>query len=331
MTTSVISALDIGGSKLAISLANAEGPLIRLVQATRKSGTPNAIARQSLELITHACRMKNIDFSAVRSLGISSCGPFEYREGLLGLTPPNLCGGLAQNKDLPNDWVFIPLESVLREHFTTIHMDNDCVAALRGERCFGAAHDEPNSIYATWSTGIGFGLCVDGHLLQGKSGNAGHAGHMLLSDISTALCGCGNVGDLEGLVGGRNLGLHIGQGLDTLFSAATSGDQAALKTVGEAARWFGRGLYNLIVTLDTQCVLVGGSVWRENEELLAPLVGAEIFGRFPALTSGVKLQSAQLGEMVTDVGALVAVMPQTWIADWRTRKPWQSLQTKLVE
>lgn len=330
MTTSVISALDIGGSKLAIILANADGPLIRLVQATRKSGTPDAIARQSLELIAHACRIKNIAFSVVRSLGISSCGPFEYREDLLGLTPPNLCGGLAQNKDLPNDWTFIPLESVLREHFTTIHTNNDCVAALRGERCFGAAQDEPNSIYATWSTGIGFGLYVDGHLLQGKSGNAGHAGHMLLSDVSTALCGCGNVGDLEGLVGGRNLSLHIGQRLDALFSAAKLGDQAALKTVHEAARWFGRGLYNLIVTLDTHCVLVGGSVWRENEELLAPLVEAEILGHFPALTNGVRLQSAQLGEMVTDVGALVAVMPQAWIADWRTRKPWHSIPTELV-
>lgn len=331
MTTSVISALDIGGSKLAVTLANAEGPLIRLVQATRKSGTPDAIARQSLELLAHACLIKKIDFSTVRSIGISSCGPFDYRDGLLGLTPPNLCGGLAQNKDLPNDWTFIPLESVLREQFTTIHTDNDCVAALRGERSFGAAQDEPNSIYATWSTGIGFGLCVDGHLLQGKSGNAGHAGHMLLSEVSTALCGCGNAGDLEGLVGGRNLSLHTGQRLDTLFSAAKSGDPAALNVVHEAARWFGRGLYNLIVTLDTHCVLVGGSVWRENEALLAPLVQAEILGRFPALTNGVRIQSAQLGELVTDVGALVTVMPQAWIAHWRIHKPWQSLQTEVVE
>jgi glucokinase len=331
MTTSVIAALDIGGSKLAVTLAHADGPLIRLVQPTRKSGTPDAIAHQSLQLLAEACRRKQIDFSVVRQLGVSSCGPFEYVDGLLGLTPPNLCGGLAQGKHLPNDWTFIPLESVLREHFTTIHIDNDCVGALRGELHFGAAQKELNAIYVTWSTGIGFGLCVDGHLLRGKSRNAGHAGHMLMSDISEAICGCGNYGDLESLVGGRNLSLRLSESLDKLFSSAQSGDQDSLDVIQEAAHWFGRGLYNLIVTLDTQCVLVGGSVWRENEALLAPLVQAEISGRFPALTQGVAIQSALLGELVTDIGALTAVMPKPWIEDWRTRRPWQALQSELID
>jgi glucokinase len=218
----------------------------------------------------------------------------------------------------------------LREHLTTIHIDNDCVAALRGELCFGAAQNESNAIYVTWSTGIGFGLCVDGHILRGKSGNAGHAGHMLMSEISEALCGCGNVGDLESLVGGRNLGLRLGQSLDKIFSSARSGDETALAIVHEAAQWFGRGLYNLIVTLDTQCVLVGGSVWRENEALLSPLVQNEISTRFPALTNGVRIQSALLGELVTDIGALAAVMPEAWIADWRLRQPWQLLKSEFI-
>ena len=330
MTTSVIAALDIGGSKLAITLANADGPLIRLVQATRKIGNPDAIARQSLELLADACQRLAIDFADVDHIGVSSCGPFDYQDGLLGLTPPNLCGGLAHDKNLPNDWTFIPLESVLREHFTTIHIDNDCVAALRGELCFGSAQTESNAIYVTWSTGIGFGLCVDGHILRGKSGNAGHAGHMLMSEISEALCGCGNIGDLESLVGGRNLGLRLGQSLDKIFSSARSGDETSLAIVHEAAQWFGRGLYNLIVTLDTQCVLVGGSVWRENEALLSTLVQTEISTRFPALTKGVRIHSALLGELVTDIGALAAVMPEAWIADWRLRQPWQLLKSELI-
>ena len=218
----------------------------------------------------------------------------------------------------------------MREHFTTIHIDNDCVAALRGELCFGSAQTESNAIYVTWSTGIGFGLCVDGHILRGKSGNAGHAGHMLMSEISEALCGCGNIGDLESLVGGRNLGLRLGQSLDKIFSSARSGDETSLAIVHEAAQWFGRGLYNLIVTLDTQCVLVGGSVWRENEALLSTLVQTEISTRFPALTKGVRIQSALLGELVTDIGALAAVMPEAWIADWRLRQPWQLLKSELI-
>jgi glucokinase len=153
---------------------------------------------------------------------------------------------------------------------------------------------------------------------------------MLMSEISEALCGCGNVGDLESLVGGRNLGLRLGLGLDKIFSSAQSGDESAIAIVREAAQWFGRGLYNLIVTLDTQCVLVGGSVWRENETLLSPIVQDEISERFPALTSGVHIQSALLGELVTDIGALAAVMPEGWIADWRLRQPWQLLKSELI-
>jgi glucokinase len=57
--------------------------------------------------------------------------------------------------------------------------------------------------YVTWSTGIGLGLCVDGHVLRGKNGNAGHAGHSFVTDNQDALCGCGNTGDVEGMIAGN--------------------------------------------------------------------------------------------------------------------------------
>ncbi|MFM8466002.1 MAG: ROK family protein [Oxalobacteraceae bacterium] len=319
----VVASLDIGGTKVAVSLADASGPLLRLTQATIRSGTPDTIARQGIQLIDACCEQLQIDPSQVSSVGVSSCGPFEVRDGTTGIIPPNLCGGLPNGDDLPNDWTFLPLESLLRERFAEVHIANDCVAALHGERAFGTA--PANSIYVTWSTGIGFGLCVDGHILKGKAGNAGHAGHMLLSDSSDALCGCGNRGDLEGMIGGRNFGKHLGRPLEAIFQDAQQGDAAALAAVQEAARWFGRALYNLTAVLDTEAIFVGGSVWRHNEALLAPLVRTEIDARFPALTRGVRLQGATLGELVTDMGAFALAIPQEWIADWRTHRPWEAL------
>ena len=318
-----IAALDIGGTKMAACIADASGPLLRLTQPTIKTGAPDAIARQGLRLIDECCARLRIDPASVQQLGVSSCGPFEVRDGALGFIPPNLCGGLANGDDLPNDWTFLPLESVLRERFSTVRIANDCVAALHGERAFGDA--PANAIYVTWSTGIGFGLCVDGHILNGKAGNAGHAGHMLLSETSDALCGCGNRGDLEGMIGGRNFGKHLGQPLEQIFDGARAGEAAALQAVQEAARWFGRALYNLVAILDIEAIHIGGSVWRHNEALLAPLVRQEIASRFPALTHGVVLQGATLGELVTDMGALALVVPQAWIADWRIRRPWEAL------
>lgn len=320
----VVAALDIGGTKIAACIADASGPLLRVVQSTLKSGTPDTIARQGLRLIAECCQQLQID-PAVQSVGVSSCGPFEWRDGATGIIPPNLCGGLPNGDDLPNDWTFLPLESVLRERFTTVRIVNDCVAALHGERTFGTA--PANSIYVTWSTGIGFGLCVDGHILNGKAGNAGHAGHMLLSEASEALCGCGNRGDLEGMIGGRNFGKHLGKPLEVIFSDAQRGDVPALQVVQEAARWFGRALYNLTTILDTEAIFVGGSVWRHNEALLAPLVQQEITDRFPALTRGVTVQGTTLGELVTDMGAFALVLPTMWVGDWRAHRPWETLRS----
>lgn len=324
-TQSFVASLDIGGTKIAACLADASGPLLRMTQSTLKTGTPEAIARQGLQLIDACCRQLQIDPAGVHSIGVSSCGPFELRDSATGIIPPNLCGGLPNGDDLPNDWAFLPLESVLRERFSAVYIANDCVAALHGERALGTA--PANSIYVTWSTGVGFGLCVDGHILNGKAGNAGHAGHMLLSDTSDALCGCGNRGDLEGMIGGRNFGKHLGRPLEDIFTDAQHGDAAALAAVQEAARWLGRALYNLIAILDTEAIFVGGSVWRYNEALLSPLVRQEIDTRFPALTRGVTVHSATLGELVTDMGALALAIPSEWIADWRTSRPWEALQT----
>ncbi len=319
------AALDVGGTKMAACIADASGPLLRVTQATIRSGLPDTIARQGIHLIDACCQQLQIDPAQVQSVGVSSCGPFEVRNGSTGIIPPNLCGGLSNGDDLPNNWTFLPLESVLRERFAEVRFANDCVAALHGERAFGKA--PANSIYVTWSTGIGFGLCVDGHVLTGKAGNAGHAGHMLLSDTSDALCGCGNRGDLEGMIGGRNFGKHLGRPLEDIFRDAQHGNAASLAAVQDAARWFGRALYNLTTILDTEAIFVGGSVWRHNEALLSPLVQQEIEIRFPALTRGVTVHSATLGELVTDMGAFVLAIPVDWIADWRSRRPWQALRT----
>ena len=324
-----IAALDIGGTKMAACIADASGPLLRLTQATLTSGDPDTVARQGLQMIAEGCSQLQIDPASVQQLGVSSCGPFDMRDGLTGIVPPNLCGGLANGDDLPNDWTFLPLEATLRERFSTVRIANDCVAALHGERAFGSA--PANAIYVTWSTGIGFGLCVDGHILHGKAGNAGHAGHMLLSDTSEALCGCGNRGDLEGMIGGRNFGKHLGRPLAQIFRDAKRGDAAALMVVQDAARWFGRALYNLVVTLDTEAIYVGGSVWRYNEDLLAPLVRTEIDSRFPVLTKGVVVSGASLGEVVTDMGALALVMPVSWIDDWRIHRPWETIVSLAAE
>ena len=54
----------------------------------------------------------------------------------------------------------------------------------------------------------------------------------------------------------------MGQSTADVFDAARSGESGARAIAEDAASWFGRGLYNVAVALDTRMFVVGGSVWQ---------------------------------------------------------------------
>ena len=323
--TELIGALDIGGTKIAATVADASGPLARVTAPTVKSGAPDALAKQALALLDTAAVKAGIVAANLQAVGVSSCGPFHRVAGKISLMSPNICGGLVPRSDLPNDWTELPLQALLEQRYAQVIIKNDCIAALMGERTFGAVIEEANCVYVTWSTGIGFGLCVDGHLLSGKHGNAGHAGHLLMDPAGQTRCGCGNLGDLESLISGMNVSRGLALDTPALFAAAREGSAAALELVQAAARWFGRALYNLVVTLDTRVFVVGGSVWQHHGDWLAPIVQHEIDSRFSVLTKGVSIVAPALGGLVADVGALSLVLPASWISAWRRCQPWERL------
>ncbi|MBE7366401.1 ROK family protein [Ramlibacter pallidus] len=299
--------IDIGGTKVAVSLNTGAGLdlLARRSEPTLKTGPNDAVARQVMRMVDEACAEANIDPSRVQRAGVSSAGPFVLRAGLVELAGPNICGGMAgPARGLPNDWMTATLEAPLRQRFAEVRVENDCIAALEAERRWGALQGYEHCAYVTWSTGVGTGLCVDGRVLRGKNGNAGHGGHMFVSDNDDALCGCGNIGDLEALVAGNAVARRFGADAATLLQRARAGDAAAEKTVDELCRIMGRALYNMIVILDLQRISLGGSVFTNNKDYLLPQLQAQVSGKLPALTGGSELVPAGLGDKVGDYAAL---------------------------
>jgi glucokinase len=311
-----VACVDIGGTKVAVSIADAQGVRGRVVEPTAKEGANDALSQQIIRLVTQTCQAAGVPVSAVSAVGVASCGPFVLNDGLVELATPNICGGMAgKARGLPNDWQTAVLEAPLRQLFARVRVENDGIGALEAERRWGALqiNGQPmaNCAYVTWSTGIGVGLCVDGHVLRGKNGNAGHAGHLFVSDNDDALCGCGNVGDVEGLTAGnaipRRFG-HLGYtDAAALFAAAHAGDVQATAIIDELCRVMGRMLYNLIATLDLQRISIGGSVFWHHRDYLLPKLKAAIKGKLPAVTDGCELVPAGLGEHIGDFGALALV------------------------
>jgi glucokinase len=326
-TTHLIAGIDVGGTKVAVTVANATGILHKLQAPVTTTGTKTAIAQQAWGLIAQACEAIAAPLSAVQSVGISTCSPFVDVLDASGrktreVSAPNLCGGMGSNPyQLQNDWTSFPLASFFTDKVARVVMQNDAVATLQAERTFGAARGSDHCVYATWSTGVGFGLCVDGQLLGGKRGNAGHAGHSYFAENDLTTCGCGNQGDMEAMLSGHALARawRARSGDDSattvsLFAAARNGNPAAIALVQQAAYRFGAVLYNLTVSLDVDLIVMGGSVFNHNQDLLMPGLQASLTRGLPALTAGVRIVPAALGERTADLGALSLVMPPEWAA-----------------
>ena len=306
-----VACVDIGGTKVAVSVVDPRGMVGRLVEPTVKQGEPDALARQVLRMISASCHAAQIRPHDIAAVGVASCGPFVLNQGQVELATPNICGGLAgAARGLPNDWTTAVLEAPLREAFPGLRVENDGIAALEAERRWGALQGIAHCAYVTWSTGIGVGLCVDGHVLKGKNGNAGHAGHMFVSDNDDALCGCGNIGDVEGLVAGNALPRRCPAYPDaaSILIAARAGNACAKAIIDEVCRIMGRALYNLIVTLDLQRISLGGSVFWHHRDYLLPRLQSHISDRLPALTDGCTLVPAGLQDQVGDYAALALVV-----------------------
>ena len=313
-----VACVDIGGTKVAVSIATQDGLRSQVVEPTVREGNPSALAEQILRMIEQSATSAGIAASGIAAVGVSSCGPFVMNQGAVELAAPNICGGLAgPARGLPNDWKSAPLEAPLRARYANVRVENDGIASLEAERRWGALRNGQGAFnhcaYVTWSTGIGVGVCVDGHVLRGKNGNAGHAGHVFVSSGVDALCGCGNRGDVESLVAGNAIARRFAApgfaNANALLTAARHNNSQATAIVDELCDVMGRMLFGLIATLDLECISLGGSVYWHHRDLLLPKLQSFVQGKLRPLTDGCTIVSAGLGQRVGDFAALALVMP----------------------
>ena len=240
---------------------------------------------------------------------------------------PNLCGGLGWSRSaIPNDWTYVPLEQELSFLYPRVEAGNDCITAAVAERLFGAGRGEDDLVYVTWSTGIGAGAFVDGHLLTGKNNNALHLGHLLmrLDDPRSLTEGWQEAGNLESYAAGPAIARRYGQGTDTVevFRRCRSGDKRAEEVIRSAARAFARALVDATTLLDTRLFIVGGSV-SNDWDVLEPMVLEEYSAANPFFISGVEIRRSALDRYLGDMAGLSLVMPPDWVADWQARRPWE--------
>ena len=112
--------------------------------------------------------------------------------------------------------------SAARAHGVPTHVDNDAKALALGEGWVGAAAGRRDYIGIVVSTGVGGGIVLDGRLLGGRLGNAGHIGHVVVVPEGRH-CACGGRGCLEAEASGPAIAALTGRPADVAPPSMSSG------------------------------------------------------------------------------------------------------------
>ena len=226
-----VLAVDVGGTKLAAGIVTEEGDVLR----HEKVPTPRHGAEDLFAALLGVIDRVRTGDEVVCGVG---CGGPMQRDGEQ-VSPLNIPA-----------WRDFPLRARLRDALgIDVHVDNDAKALALGEGWRGAARGERDFLAMVVSTGVGGGIVLEGRLLDGALGNAGHVGHVIVNPGGN-VCGCGARGCVEAEASGT--GIRALTGRDP-----AEADAATIERVGTMV---GRGVASVCNLLDLRLAVVAGSV-----------------------------------------------------------------------
>ena len=182
---------------------------------------------------------------------------------------------------------------------------NDAHASLLGEAWIGAARRCRNVIMLTLGTGVGGAILVNGELLRGHVGRAGHLGHVCL-DIDGSPSITGMPGALECFIGNYNIRERTGGDFIStheLIAALRSGDAQAEAHWDRSMRALSCALASFINILDPELIVIGGGIASAGELLFKPLETIMAAVEWRPTGQAVPIVPAQLGEWAGAIGA----------------------------
>jgi glucokinase len=307
-----VLAIDIGGSKFAAALVDSTGRLVRAARAPTPHG-PRADAEMLwgvLDRLVTSLLAGPPEADALVGVGIGCGGPMVWPAG--EVSPLNIPG-----------WRDFPLRARMSARFdlVPVRLHNDAVCMAVGEHWRGAGRNRRDMLGMVVSTGVGGGLVLDGHLVDGAAGNAGHIGHVVVAPDGPD-CTCGGKGCLEAVASGPNLVRWAGEqgwhgtarpGPDgptghDLVDDARRGHPVAVAALRRAGAAIGVGIASAAQLLDLETVAIGGGLSQAGPLLFEPL--EESLRRHARLSfaRGVQVVPAALGQDAGLVGAAALVL-----------------------
>lgn len=273
--------LDIGGTKIAAGLADPAGTLVHTAQRpTPAYGGAEQVWAAVAEMIADALGVAG---GAVGGVGIASAGPIDLHSGRV--SPINI-----------GSWGGFPLRDRVAAAVpgVPVRLGGDGVCMALGEHWLGAGRGARFLLGLVVSTGVGGGLVLDGAPCLGRTGNAGHVGHVVV-DPDGSPCPCGGRGCVETIASGPSLARWArangwsappGAGPSRLGAAALA---AMIASVGAVC--------------DLDLAVIGGGVAKSGRLLFEPLRAALADHARLDFLVGLRVVPAELGGAAGLVGA----------------------------
>lgn len=277
--------IDLGGTQIKAVLATAAGEMLRREVRPTHDGDP----RGWLESVRRLAAELGDGFP----VGISAPGLVAAEGDAIARMPGRMKGleGLNWTRQF--------------ELGRRIPVTNDAHAALIGEAWIGAAVGMRHAFMLTLGTGVGGAIMVDGMIVRGHLGRAGHFGHTCLDPHGPPSI-AGMPGALEGFIGNYNIAERSGGRFATthaLLGAVRSGDTLARKCWADSVRALACAVASFINILDPEAVIIGGGIAQAGEVLFEPLRAELARVEWRPTGVSVPLRPAALDEWAGAIGA----------------------------
>lgn len=281
--------IDLGGSCVKTAAVTPSGELLR---KRVDNFTPDAALDWAKAVADAVAAMKE-ELGPPRRMGLSAPG-LAHRDARSIFRMPGRLEGLEGL-----NWTeYLASESA-------VPVMNDAHAALLAEAWIGAAAGARDVVLLTLGTGVGGAVMVDGRLLKGRMGRAGHLGHNCL-DPDGPRDVTGIPGSLEVMIGNCTIRERTQGRFDTthaLIEAFEREDEEATKYWLLSVQALACSISSFINMFDPEVVVVGGGIARAGKSLFEPL---EKFLRpieWQPDGDGVPVVPARLGEYAGAIGA----------------------------
>ncbi|YCK34387.1 ROK family protein [Actinomadura sp. ATCC 39365] len=314
----MILAIDVGGTKMAAGLVAPDGTVV----TSRRAAT---LQNADAETLWHTLTTLIDPLSArAEGVGVGCGGPMTWPDG--EVSPLNIPG-----------WRGFPLRARLAGRFPglPVRLHNDAICLAIAEHWQGAGQGSADMLGMVVSTGVGGGLILDGRLVNGGTGNAGHIGHVVVEPDGGPRCGCGGHGCLEAVARGPALTtwalaqgwtptggpepLVASEGREAyqedravtgraLAADALAGDPVAVLAMRRAGRALGIAIASATHLCDLDLVTIGGGLSQAGEPLFGPLEEALRDHAHMGFARRLKVVPAALGQEAGLVGAAALLL-----------------------